>query len=769
MMALLACKPAGHLSENEVVLNRNRILIENAEVKSDDLKSFVRQQPNRRLLGLIRMNLLVYNLADRLGDGRISQWVKRSMGEAPVLYNPVLAESTLRQFRLYMENKGYFNARVEMQLDQKNRGVVVNYLIDGGRPYLVRQVDYRITDPHLASYVYKDTINRLFQPGNQYDADLLQQERNRIARQLKNEGFFEFSREFIFFDVDSTLASWQLDIDVVIRDPAEVRPGRRDSLHTPRHRIFMLDSIFIYPEFAPMRPGKVYPDTTVYRAGRQEDGAEYVFVHRGPMPIRPRAIVNNILLEAGTRYRISDVEQSYTQLSRLRNFRFINIQFTENRSSSPHGPGDSLGYLNTRIQLVRAPARAFTIEAEGLNSAGNLGLGGNLIYHNRNFLGGAELFNIRLKAAMEVSGESSTDRIFRGLPFNTGELGADFSIDFPKLLFPVRMDWLSRTARPKSTLLAGINYRQRPDYTRYVLNFSYGFEWSQNRQTKHHLYPFELSSIKIFNDSLLRAKFPDNNPLLLSRFNDHLIAGTKYSYVYSTQQLDRAQDFMFFMGNLELAGNMLYLGSRLFDAPRDPGGSYQVFNIAFAQYLKADFDIRHYRHFLPDNILAVRLMAGAGLPFGNLDVMPFIKSFYGGGANSLRAWTIYSLGPGGYQDEERVATFDRYGDIKLEANLEYRFGVYRFIHGALFADAGNVWFLKENPEFPRGEFSFDRFYREIAIGAGLGLRLDFNFFVVRLDAAFPLRNPALPDGARWIGAFPEWRKWNFNLGIGYPF
>jgi outer membrane protein assembly factor BamA len=213
---------------------------------------------------------------------------------------------------------------------------------------------------------------------------------------------------------------------------------------------------------------------------------------------------------------------------------------------------------------------------------------------------------------------------------------------------------------------------------------------------------------------------------------------------------------------------MLYLISSNALYKPDPGDSYKLFNIRYAQYVKGDADFRYYQVFDDNNTLVYRLMAGIGVPFGNIDVLPFIKSYYGGGANGIRAWSIYSLGPGSYQDSLDVR-FDRYGDIKLEANLEYRFGVYKFWKAALFVDAGNVWFFKENPQFPGGGFNLNQFHKDIAIGAGLGMRLDFDFFILRVDAAFPVRNPAADKGLKWVNSFPGIRDWNINLGIGYPF
>ncbi len=769
VLAFSGCNPTRNIPEGQHLLNRNRVDIEDAEVKTRELRHYIRQKPNRRILGLYRFHLNVYQLADRGRENRFKRWMKNTIGEPPVIFDPVLADNTERQFELYMQSKGYFNTEVSHEVDFRRKRANVSYQVTGNKPYTIRNITYNIADNFLEGFVLKDTTNSLLKRQQRYDADNLQKERDRISRHLRNQGFFNFSREFIFFRVDSTLASHQVDIDLVINSPASGKNGLQDSLVSQRHRRFVIDKIQIYPEYSRFRPNILYPDTTRYIPpnGREENDRVYTFYHDGDLRIKAGTISRNILLDQGDYYRERDVEQTYNYLSGLRSFRLINVQFSESEDPIHGEPNDTIGFLNARVQLARSPANAFTIEAEGLNSAGNLGVAGNLLFQNRNTFRGAEILNLRLKGALEVSGESAADEVLQRLPFNTIEMGAELSLDFPKLLLPFSMERLSRYARPKSTILTGINYRQRPDYTRYVLNVSYGFEWSENPQKRHFLHPLEVSSIKIFNDSILQSKIPEGNPLILSRFRDHLTAGLKYSYVYNTQQIGRDVDFVYFRANLESSGNLMNIAAKIFDVSKGEDGSYTFFNIPFAQYIRSDLDFRYYRVFDQHNTLAFRIMGGAGLPYGNLDVLPFIKSYYGGGANGVRAWKIYHLGPGSYGDTSEG--FDKYGDIKLEANVEYRFAIYGIWHGAFFVDAGNVWFSKENPQFPGGDFSLDRFYKEIAVGAGPGLRMDFDFFVVRVDAAFPLHDPSKPLGERWSRGIPRIGNWNFNLGIGYPF
>lgn len=758
------------MPEPEYLLSRNRIKIENAEIKRSELASYYRQKPNRRILGVYRFHLQVYNLADGFGENKFFRWMKNTIGEPPVIYDESLSQGTVRQFEMYMRSKGYFNSEVRAFERIYRRSAIITYAVTGNTPYTIRNISYNIADPAVLRIVEAERVNSLIKTGDKYDADKLDQERNRITRNLRNDGYFRFSRDFILFEVDSNLNAHQVNIQMRINSPTQPVAGRRDSVEVLRHRRFLINQVNVLPEFSPLTSQVPRNDTTIFsvQSKKPDVSRDFLFLHHGPLRIKPRVIVNHLMVRPGNYFRQTDVEQTYTFLSELRNFRFINLQLQETHASVWAEPSDTLGFLNTVVQLNRSAANAFTIEAEGLNTAGNLGVASNLLYQNRNVLRGAEIFNLRLKGALEVSGETTSEEVINRLPFNTLELGAEIGIDFPKLLLPIAIDLLSRNSRPKSSITAGVNFRQRPDYTRYVLNLNYGFEWNETPRKRHFINPIDISSVRVYNDSILRASIPDANPFILSRFRDHFILGLKYTYVYNTQVVGRVSDFEYLRTNFESAGNLLSLAANGLNLTMDENGSYNVFSIPFSQYIKADADYRYYKVFVASQSLVFRIMGGVGMPYGNVNVLPFIKSYYGGGANGLRAWKIYTLGPGGYVGSDQVR-FDRYGDIKLETNLEYRFRFYSFWHGAFFLDAGNVWFVKSNDRFPGGEFRLDKLHQDIAIGAGFGLRLDFDFFILRIDVATPVKDPSERGRLQWIQGWPALRDYNFNLGIGYPF
>ncbi len=767
---LSSCNPARRLPEESYLLTRNAIELEESEVQRSELTRFYRQRPNRRILGFYRFHLNMYQLADRGKETRFRRWMKNTIGEAPVIYEATLANNTVRQFEMYLHSKGYFDAEVDYREELRRNRARITYRVKGNTPYTFNEVTFNIPDPFLKGFILEDTVNTLIQSAERYDTDVLHEERNRIARNLRNKGFYRFSREFIYFQVDSNLNKHMVNLEMRISNPQRTVVGYRDSVVQERHKRYLIDQVILLPEFSALTSLVPRQDTTLYiaRDRRGENEFEYWFHHNGPLRIRPSVVVNHLMVRPGDYFQVSRVEQSYSFLSEMRNYRFINLQFTELEEPHLGVPNDTLGFLQSTIQLNRSAANAFTIEAEGLNTAGNLGVASNILYQNRNIFRGAEIFNLRFKGALEVTGDSGSDEVFQRLPFNTLELGVEMGVDFPKLLLPIPLERLSRNSRPKSSIVAGVNFRQRPDYTRYILNMNYGFEWNETSRKRHFIHPIEISSVRVYNDSILRANIPDANPFILSRFRDHFILGTKYTYMYNTQKIGQIADFMYLRTNFESAGNLLNLAADGLNLSRDSNGSYNVFNIPFSQFLKGDADFRYYRVFDERQTLVFRVMGGIGVPYGNVEVLPFIKSYYGGGANGLRAWRIYTLGPGSYPGTDEVR-FDRYGDIKLEANIEYRFKFYGFWHGAFFLDAGNVWFVRQNEQFPGGEFRFSELHNDIAIGGGLGVRMDFNFFILRVDAAVPMKDPAQIASKQWISSWPAFRDFNFNLGIGYPF
>jgi outer membrane protein assembly factor BamA len=409
-------------------------------------------------------------------------------------------------------------------------------------------------------------------------------------------------------------------------------------------------------------------------------------------------------------------------------------------------------------------------EVEATNAGGFVGLGGSLNYRNRNIFRGAETFRLKLRGAFEVEPDLGLGIEPRAGIFNSLEAGVETGLDFPTLLSPFRIEGINRNYRAKTTVALGLNYQQRSYYTRYVSYASFGYDWYSSNTTRHLFSPVELSSVSIVRDSTFNAILKDfKDPRYLNQYTDHLVMALKYSFIFNNQNLSSKKNYFYFRANFESAGNLLNLYSNIGNAPVDEDGNFTLFRIRFAQYIRTDIDFRYYKPVTAKQQLVYRAALGVGVPYGNSSVLPFEKGFFAGGANGLRGWPIRSVGPGEYYTPVKSG-FERVGDIWLEANLEYRFPVYSFLNGALFVDAGNIWLLRENEDFPGGKLDLKKLPASLALDTGLGFRFDFSFFIFRIDGGLPVYDPGKLSDNRWFSLSKfQLRDITWNFGIGYPF
>jgi len=481
---------------------------------------------------------------------------------------------------------------------------------------------------------------------------------------------------------------------------------------------------------------------------------EFEFYYDTKLRINPKVVSQSIYLLPGNLYNIEDVNQSYKHLSSLRIFQSVNFQFLE------ADPGDAVNrdyyQLDCYIHLSPSTLQSYTVELEGTNSSGNVGVAGNLNYLHRNLFGGAEAFNFRIKGAME-SIKKSNDR---GLD-KMVELGAETRLTIPQFLLPFRTENFIRKYNPKTNILIAYNYQDRPDYERSLANTTFGYNWQASRTMFHVVNPFELNFV---NMMWVSGTYWDQikDTYLRHSYEDRLIVATNYTFIYNNQTLNKLTDYVYFRSTVEQSGNIITAANSLFGTPNE-NGLYELFENEYAQYIKGDIDMRYY-HIIDDKTnLVYRLFVGAAYPYGNSIAIPFEKQFFSGGANGVRAWPVRDLGPGTFFDTTSVYP-NKTADIKLEANVEYRFKLFWILEGALFLDAGNIWAIREEDDRQGALFRWNSFYNEIAVGTGAGLRMDFNFFVMRLDVGYKLLDPInYPRNYR-----PSKRP-QFNIAIGYPF
>lgn len=771
LLSVTGCKISDRLQEGEYLLTRNSVKIDrrssglkNLTFDPDDLSALIIQKPNKKFLGVFRYGERIYL---RYADSKdtsffLKRWIFRTFGKKPVIYDQFSTLRTIDQMKLYLNNNGYFNSRIEQELLIRRFKATSVYQITLSRPYRIRNFTYEVSDSIFLSLLHQHSGYSLIKVNDIFNVGTLDDERYRLTSLIRNNGYFYFSPDLIYYEIDSTGGDRTLEIVLKIRDASSTNDSLLKKRIQDAHCQYFIHRVSVNTAFSSLRPDTA--NLSMYRDSL-DPGFEIIF--RKQLRIKPSVLKNSILLKPGTLYSEIHQAKTYQRLSNLPLFSFTSIQFQpENRPVSDHYPPRH--YLNTFINLTRRPVNSFAIETEGTTSGSKLGLGANFVYQNLNIFRGAEVFSLRLTGALEWQQGGTTDGDLV-LFFNTIQTGVEVSLDIPKFVLPIAYNTSTGLSRPKTTALVGLNYQNRPDYLRYNNNASISYSWRAGEFFTHSFSPFTLNTVSIFPDSTFIQRLQQlNDPRLSNQYSDHFIQSARYTLVFNNQIRNRIQNFSYLRWNIETAGNFLHLVNYLGGSSLENAGDGQVFNIPYAQYVRSDIDYRRYLNFSENQSLVLRGVAGIGIPYGNSSVLPFEKGYYAGGANDIRGWKYRSLGPGSFRDTTGKF-FERMGDLLLEMNAEYRFTLYSFLKGALFTDMGNIWLLTQSQNYPGGHFSYHDFLRQIAISSGAGIRLDFSFFIFRIDAAVPVRNPAYPENERWRLPYITTKEVIFNFGIGYPF
>jgi len=752
---LFSCSPTKRVADNEYLLDKSKVKIDQGKVSKEELKNYIRQRSNKRILG-VRFHLWLYNMANPEKQKGFSGWLRR-IGEEPIIYDEYLKNKSTQQLIGYLNSKGYFNAQVKDTVYYKRKKVRVNYHINANEPVKIRSLSYIIQDKAIEPIILGDTPNSLIKIGGNFDRDMLQDERQRIELLLKQKGYYNFSKQYITYLADSSAYNLSADLTLIIK-----RFQQKDTNNIVKvedHKKYKINRVFVYTDFDPRQAlllkEKYYSNfDTVYDNG-------IYFINQASDRTNRKIIFQSNFIREGSFYNLNNVNSTYQHLNGLQLFKLINIQFRELDSLA--NDSIALGYLDCNIQLTKYFLQSYTLELQGTNSSGNIGVGGNILYQHRSLFGGAEVVDFKLNGSIETLNEQIRDIN------NTLELGGDVTINIPKFVLPVfRAEEFSKKYKPKTQISVGYNYQDRPDYQRTIANFSYGYTWDENRFRKHSIRLVEFNAVKLpFVTSDFKTYI--EKTLLSSSYENHLVSVTSYSLLFNNQDIKKNRNFYYLRLNSELSGNILTAFKQIIDAPK-VDGSYQIFGIPFSQYFKTDVDFRYYQILNETNSFVYRLFVGGAVPYGNSQSIPFEKKYFSGGANSIRAWNVRDLGPGSFSGDTISKYPNQTADLKLEVNFEYRFKLFWILESALFLDAGNIWSIKEDNR-EGAFFNKNEFYKEIAIGSGLGFRFDLSFVILRLDIGLKLRDPSLPSDKRWIIGNRSFMRddLTFNIGIGYPF
>ena len=737
---LSSCKATRYVPADGHLLMKNEVEVDSAHLRGGKEYSYLRIRPNRRILG-VPFYLYLYNSGDPEAEKGFGHWLS-GLGEAPAVIDSTNLRKSAEQLSRYYFNQGYFDAEALYRVECSDRQrAKVYYSVKKYEPYFIRNIEYQMDAPELEEIVVKQMAELKFQPGDQYNAKILDQERTRLTELFRERGFYDFSKEFIYFEIDSGLPGRLVDITMGIENKP-VQDG--DSIQYIKHTRYNLRDIHIVYRY---KPGVSWGEEDTTYLG-------YQFNYRDELEFRPRLATDAILIEPGDRYRQSQVATSYRHLINLKVFSGVNMDFVPVE-------GDSAAHwLDAHILLRPFKKQSRGLELEGTHTAGNVGAGGSVFYRNRNIFGGGQILEVRVNGALEAQQVSSDAS---GV-FNTIQYGAGLTLHLPYFLLPFNTEgWMPKRYQPQTDINASYNYQIRVDFDRSIVNFGLHYTFDESAAKRHIFELVDLNFVKLTN---VRDSSNIDGNRIRTGFQDAFIPTIGYTFLYNNQSLTApGLDYQFFRGHVEFAGNLLNAAAAASSWSPNDDGQYELFGNPFAQYVKVDLDFRQYQPVLASRRFVFRLYGGFAIPYGNSEVVPFEKQFFGGGANDNRGWVAYTLGPGADTTGLDVNT----GDIKIMATYEYRFGLLGDLKGALFADVGNIWTLDPAEEQYNTEFQLDRFYKELAIGAGFGFRYDFGFFVFRLDAGFKVAQPARPNGQYWTWDDIRLSKAVWNFGIGYPF
>ena len=725
MLILASCSTTHYVPDDSYLLNSVKVhtVGEYRDLNTSNLRNYVRQNPNSRWFSTFKLPLMVYSLSGR----DTTKWVNRtlrSIGEAPVLFDSRKTEQTVADLSQQMRNEGFLHASVLVDTTIHGRKVDVTYWLRPGDPYFIHNLKYDIEDPNIARMLANDSVNRLLTSGMKFDVSRLDAERKRISSILTDSGFFRFHKEFITYQAD-TVRNSQL-IDVTLHLGLFRQTNRPDTLHT-RYTMRHIS----------------------YTSGDPADST---------LHLRQHVLEECTHLEEGQPYSAMGLQNTYNHFGRLQAVRYTNILFHQEPDT------DS---LDCNIQIQTNKPSTISFQPEGTNTAGDLGAAATLSYQNRNLFRGSEVLSLEARGAYEairgLEGYSNQDFI---------EYSVQARLQFPRFIAPFVSKRFRQQVNATSEVSLLYDLQDRPEFHRRLLSAAWRYRWNDShRNDRFQLDLLDLNYVFMpWISSTFRSQYLDNesnrNAILRYNYEDLFITKIGFGYSYSRKNIALKT-------NIETSGNLLSLGASVFGAKEDAMGHYRVFNIAFAQYVKADVDLTRSIQIDPNNQLVFHMGLGIAYPYGNSNVLPFEKRYFSGGANSVRGWSVRSLGPGKYKERDgRINFINQTGDMKLDLNAEYRTHLFWKLGGALFVDAGNVWTLRDYDIQPGGLFRLKDFPSQLAVSYGVGMRLNFDYFILRFDLGMKAINPAYEedDEEHYPIIHPRFsRDYAFHFAVGLPF
>lgn len=707
-------------------------LLDKVEVKSDtnalgvnpsEMRQLVRQRGNSRWFSAAKLPLATYSLSGRDTTKWFNRFL-RSIGEPPQLYDSASTRASMDILQTQLQNMGYLRASVDVYNKIKGKKLVTTYLLHPRQPYFINKVDYDIRDSAIAIVLnLADSTRRGLKSGMMFNVANLDNERSRISKYLTNRGYYRFNKDFISYRADSVPGSPLINLTLVLD---KYRSGEETNLP---HQVYTIGDVN-------------------FRSGNPNDSV---------IPLRQSVLESNTFLESGALYASNDLQTTYNHFGRLGAVRYTNISFHEHEFEP---------VLDCDILVSTNKPSTISFQPEGTNTSGDLGAAVSLTYQNRNIFHGSENLSVVLRGAYEairgLEGYSNT---------NFQEYSVETSLSFPRFIAPLLSTSFRRRVNASSEVSLLYDLQNRPEFMRRVFSVAWRYKW--NDQNHHDRYQVDLLDLNYISmpwiSDTFKAEYLDNtdsrNSILRYNYENLFIMKLGFGYTYNNGRYA-------IKVSAESAGNLLNLASHMFHFHKNSEEQYTFLDIAYAQYLRGIFD--YTRNFVFDyhNQLVFHFGFGIAYPYGNSTILPFEKRFFSGGANSVRGWSVRSLGPGKFIGRDgRIDFINQTGDMKLDLNLEYRASLFWKFGGALFIDAGNIWTLRDYEDQPGGQFKLSEFWQQIAVSYGLGLRLNFDYFVVRFDMGMKAVNPAYEDEKDHFPILhPRLsRDFAFHFAVGLPF
>ncbi|MCE8586084.1 BamA/TamA family outer membrane protein [Bacteroides fragilis] len=757
VLSLASCSATKFVPEGSYLLDEVKIHTDNKDIKPSDMRLYVRQNPNSKWFSAVKTQLYVYNWSGRDSTKWLNKFL-RKIGDAPVIYNEADAIRSQEEIAKAVQNLGYMGATVKRTIKTKKKKLKLFYEINSGRPYTVRTLKYDISDKKIAEYLQNDSTKSTLKEGMLFDVNTLDTERQRITDYLLCNGYYKFNKDYITYTADTARNTYQVDLTLHLL-PYKAYVGDVPKEH-PQYKINKINFITDYDVLQSSALSSIEINDSLHYNG-------FPIYYKDQLYLRPKVLVDNLRFTSGDLYDERNVQKTYTYFGRLSALKYTNIRFFETQN-------DDSTRLNCYVMLTKSKHKSISFELEGTNSAGDLGAAASVSFQHRNLFRGSETFMVKFRGAYEaISGLQPGYK-----NHNYTEYGVETSINFPSFLFPFLTSDFKRRIRATTEFGLQYNYQLRPEFSRTIASASWSYKWMQKQKIQHRIDLLDISylylpwiSPQFQEDYIDKDK---DNYILRYNYENRLIVRMGYTYNYNSaggtlvNNTITSNSYSIRAG-FESAGNILYGVSKMINMRKNKDGEYAILGIPYAQYLKGDFDFAKNIIIDHRNSLAFHAGIGVAVPYGNAKVVPFEKRYFSGGANSVRGWSVRNLGPGSFAGDGNF--MNQSGDIKLDASIEYRTRLFWKFRGAAFIDAGNIWTIREYENQPGGAFEFDKFYKQIAVAYGLGLRLDLDFFVLRFDGGMKAVNPKYEKTKeRYPIIHPKFsRDFAFHFAVGYPF